>query len=86
VGLGVPTRLLFVRLRILYADEVQALGAKTAGLTLPVGYENFPSQGIKIESVGEAGGSTRKVEVIRMHPAPPGIFDFLLYSGGDLSK
>jgi len=72
--------LLFVRLRLLYANEAtQVVGAEAV-----VG--SLPSQGVKIESTGLAGTSTRKVEVVRMHPAPPGIFDFLLYSGGDLSK
>ncbi len=72
--------LLFARLRLLYSDELdQVLGAgPTSG--------SFASQGVKISSVGTAGGSTRKIEVVRLHPAPPGIFDFLLYSEGDLIK
>jgi type II secretory pathway pseudopilin PulG len=74
--------LLFARLRLLYTDESdQVLGAETEAASL-----NFPSQGVKISSVGTAGGSTRKVEVVRMHPAPPGIFDFLLYSESGLDK
>ncbi len=74
--------LLFARLRFLYNNDVQVLGVAKAGS----GLTGFPSQGVKIESTGTAGTSNRKVEVIRMHPAPPGIFDFLLYSSGDLSK
>jgi hypothetical protein len=72
--------LLFARLRLLYSGELdQVLGAQpTSG--------SFASQGVKISSVGTAGGSTRKIEVVRLHPAPPGIFDFLLYSGSSLSK
>ena len=73
--------LLFARLRLLYSDELdQIIAAQAAGSTI------FPSQGVRISSVGTAGGSTRKIEVVRLHPAPPGIFDFLLYSEGDLVK
>jgi len=77
---SVAGTLLFARLRLLYSDELdQVLGSETAS-------GNFPSQGVKIVSTGEAGGSTRKIEVVRLHPAPPGIFDFLLYSESDLVK
>jgi hypothetical protein len=73
--------LLFARLRLLYTDEFdQVLGAQAAGTS------SFASQGVKISSVGTAGGSTRKIEVVRLHPVPPGIFEFLLYSGTDLVK
>jgi len=72
--------LLFVRLRLLYSDERdQVLGAQPAN-------GSFASQGVKITSVGTAGTATRKVEVIRLHPAPPEIFDFLLYSDESLVK
>lgn len=69
---------LFLRIRVLYVGSTKVgVSAVEAGGTLP-------AQGVKIVSTGLAGTSTRKVEVIRMHPAPPGIFDFLLYSGSDL--
>jgi hypothetical protein len=72
--------LLFARLRFLYSDSEsnQVLGAQAAGGSI------FPSQGVKIESVGTAGTATRRVEVTRLHPAPPEIFDFLLYSESSL--
>lgn len=72
--------LLFARLRLLYSDELdQVLGAQaTSG--------SFASQGVKITSMGTTGGSTRKIEVVRLHPAPPPIFDFLLYSESGLDK
>ena len=74
--------LLFARLRLLYSDERdQVLGAQTTAAEI-----FLPSQGVKITSVGEAGGSTRKIEVVRLHPAPPEIFDFLLYSDESLVK
>lgn len=79
---GSGKTLLFARLRILYGDTSHALGAKVVG----GGSGNFPSQGVKIDSTGQAGEATRKVEVSRLHPAPPAIFDFAIYSGGSLIK
>lgn len=79
---GVNKTLLFARLRFLFVGGEHLLGAKTQG----GGTGNFPSQGTKIESSGRAGEATRKVEVVRLHPAPPEIFDFVLYSGGTLVK
>jgi len=73
---------LFARIRFLYTSEAQKLGVRASGN----GVENFPSQGVQVTSVGETEMSTRKVEVVRLHPAPPGIFDFLLYSEINLSK
>ena len=72
---GASITLLFLRLRIFYASAKVGV----------VGF-NLPSQGAKIESVGQAGTATRKVEVVRFHPAPPEIFDFTLYSGQGLEK
>jgi len=71
---------LFLRLRVLYANA--KVGVETPGGAGGV----LPSQGNKIESTGQAGASTRKVEVVRFYPAPLAIFDFGLYSERDLSK
>lgn len=71
---------LFARLRLVYAGSGQLIGVE------PAAGINLPSQGVKITSVGSAGAATRKVEVIREHPAPPEIFDFLLYSDSELIK
>jgi hypothetical protein len=65
----------------LYSSESQVIGAEAVGDGIIL-----PSQGVKITSVGTAGTSTRKVEIIRLHPAPPEIFDFLLYSDESLVK
>ncbi|MFZ5366308.1 MAG: hypothetical protein ACOZBZ_03350 [Patescibacteria group bacterium] len=82
--LSLPTggsiTLLFLRLRVLYANT-------KVGVSTPGGAGGtLPSQGNRIESTGTAGTSTRKVEVVRFYPAPPEIFDFAVYSGGSLSK
>lgn len=75
---GVKT-LLFARLRLLYSDQPQFLGAKTASGA------NFPAQGVIITSVGQSGNSTRKVQVKRLNPVPPSFLDFLIYSGSNLT-
>ncbi len=75
---GSSVTLLFLRLRVLYENAKVGVVAQT-GKTLP-------SQGVKIESTGTAGSSTRKIEVFRSYPVPPAILDFALYSGGNLSK
>lgn len=79
VDLPSGVSLLFARLRVLYASQPEIVGASAGILSLP-------SQGKKIISTGTSGSSTRKVEVISLHPAPPEIFDFVLYSGTDLVK
>jgi Tfp pilus assembly protein PilX len=75
---GVGVTLLFLRLKVLYEKAKVGVVAQS-GKTLP-------SQGVKIESTGTAGSSTRKIEVFRSYPVPPAILDFALYSGGNLSK
>lgn len=73
--------LLFLRLRTFYNNA--QVGVVTAGS----GAGNvLPSQGTRYESTGTAGAATRKVEVVRYWPVPPPIFDFVLSSGGGLTK
>jgi hypothetical protein len=81
---GANKTLIFTRLRALYTGDDQIFGVMTpegAG-----GSGEFPDQGTKIESVGQAGNATRRVEVSRLYPAPPSIFDFVVYSGTSLTK
>lgn len=80
VTMGAQPTLLFLRFRLFYGNA--KVGVKTPGGSGGV----LPSQGNKIESLGEAGEAKRKVAVVRFHPAPPEIFDFALYSGGTLVK
>lgn len=81
---GPGKTLLFARIRVLYADE-QALGVKAA-CNLLCGASTLPSQGLTITSKGTAGAATRKVQVVKYHPAPPAFFDSVLYSQTDLEK
>lgn len=76
---------LFARLRLLYSDSSHFLGAKVEG-TPQGGQGAFPAQGERLDSTGQSGDATRKVEVVRWYPAPPPIFDFALYSGSSLNK
>jgi len=74
---GIPYAL---RLRLLYNDQAQILGVK--------GMSNLPSQGVCYESTATNSqtGITRKVRQCQFHKAPPGIFDYVLYSEEDLIK
>ena len=46
----------------------------------------FPSQGIKVDSAGTAGQSSRKVEVFQSWPEVPGVFQYGLYSPSGITK
>jgi hypothetical protein len=76
-SLGAGLNMYFARLRLLYNDTAHYIGLST---------NNLPKQGIKIAATGTSNQATRKVEVYRLNPAPPDIFDFALYSGGSLVK
>ena len=69
------------RVRTLYSQSPIAIE-----FTLPVGGAP-PSQGTIIESTGEtASGVTRKLRVEKLYPALPAIFDYVLFSGTDITK
>ena len=78
-GLGT---LILLQLRPLYNQaKIGVEGVGGSGGVLPV-------QGKCYESSAEVPGSgiTRKVQQCQFYKAPPGIFDYALYSGGNLSK
>ena len=76
------------------ADVLLALRLKPIGgsallaVDPPEGVANnsLPSQGREIISTGKAGGTVRKIKVIKSYPSWPEIFDYVLFSGGGLSK
>ncbi|MCL5676241.1 MAG: hypothetical protein M1120_03915 [Patescibacteria group bacterium] len=82
-GIGSSTTLNAVRLRLLYNDVPQLLGAQPTNNT-----DTFPVQGKLISSLGTAGNITRKVQVFESYPYLPGVFDYVLFngSGNSLSK
>lgn len=83
---GTQNRLQMARVRLLYnTDKAHPVGvtADIAGAS----NTDFPSQGIKIVSTGQAGDASRKVEVTQTYADLPPVFDFGVFSGsGDLSK
>ncbi len=65
-----------LRIRPFYSDAV--VFVRTDGNPLP-------PQGNTIESTGSIpGGATRKITVIRQFKTPPPLFDYVLYSEGDI--
>jgi Tfp pilus assembly protein PilX len=89
-GLGIPSGsynvqngLQFAKIRMFHNTDVNhrvAIDANFGGNTL------LPSQGIVANSTGEAGESTRRLEVFQSWPEPPFIFDYAIYSSGGLVK
>lgn len=76
------TTLYALRMRLLYNDTAQLLGAQPGESTA-----TFPVQGKLISSTGNAGDVYRKVEVYESYPVMPPIFDYVLFNGsGTLSK
>lgn len=72
-----------LRLRFLYnSGNNEILGVKGKGNSV------IPSQGACYESIATHGtsGITRKVERCQFYIAPPGIFDYVLFSEGNLEK
>lgn len=84
VGIGAATTPVLARIRLLYNDdEPQPVAVGSAGPTA----WNLPVQGSEVESTGTTtSGVTRKLEVIQQFPALPAIFDYVLFSGGNLTK
>ncbi len=66
---------LVLRIRAMYYDTKLEI----TGTDLPV-------QGTEVTSVGQSGEAERAVKVVRSKPALPAIFDFTLFSGGDIIK
>jgi len=77
--------ILFLRLKPLYninnPIKIGVVGLGGSGGTLP-------SQGACFESTATltTSGITRRVRQCQFHKSPPAVFDYVLFSGGDLSK
>lgn len=71
---------ILARIRLLYNDTAWPVAVKGNGWDLP-------NQGSEVESTGTTtSGVTRKLRVTQQYPALPSIFDYVLFSGGDLIK
>ena len=46
----------------------------------------LPTQGVVIESTGTYKDSTKKIQIMKPYSNLPAVFDYVLYSGSDLSK
>lgn len=77
---GLPSGLLFARIRFIYNNTPQAFA-----VIAPSG-NSFPAQGRLISSLGTAGQSSRRVEVVDLYRAPLSVFEAGLVSGGHISK
>lgn len=81
IGISVPSQLLFAKLRMLYnTDQNHPAGFDVTGQGI------LPSQGLDIDSTGQAGDANRRLNVFQAWPEPPSIFDFSIYSAGGLIK
>lgn len=80
ISLDGNTFLLFLRLKPLYNKAKIGIVAGAGG--------TLPSQGTCFESSAtlETSGVTRRVRQCQFHKSPPAVFDYVLFSGGDLSK
>lgn len=80
LGLTVPVGAgdVFMRIRAVYSDTPITITGE--GADLPVQYWRVHSEAQTV------GGETRAIEVTETVPAPPSIFDFVLFSGGSLTK
>lgn len=74
---GLPVTPKILRLRPFYGRASIAVQSQGG---------NLPLQSYKITSIGTTGQITRKVEVTKSLNALPPIFDYVLYSGTDISK
>ncbi|MEX0616784.1 MAG: hypothetical protein WD231_03185 [Candidatus Woykebacteria bacterium] len=79
-GIGNASVPVLARIRFLYNLVAHPIAVKGNGWDLPI-------QGSEIESTGTTNsGVTRKLKVVRQFPALPAIFDYVLFSGTNLTK
>lgn len=71
---------LMVKVRMLYNSDEQPVAIKAPNATF------FPSQGIQISSVGEAGDSKRNINVFQTYAETLDPFDSAVFSVGSISK
>lgn len=80
-GSGIDaTKALFYRVTPLYHD-ISLLDLTNSGAVKIVSTATDT-----IEGAGAASNEVRKIQVIRTEPAPPSIFDYAVFSGGNLVK
>lgn len=70
-----------LRIKAVYEDVEFAIG----GITLPSQKDTIRAEANDTQA-GDGSQEQRAIEVTRTKPAPPVLFDYSLYSGGNLSK
>lgn len=76
---------LFMRVRLFYNGNIKHyVGVKD--ISTPVANKTFPGQGQVINSTGQAGVTSRKVQVFQQYPDPMAIFDSAVFSKNSLLK
>ncbi|OGY22244.1 MAG: hypothetical protein A2126_03365 [Candidatus Woykebacteria bacterium GWB1_45_5] len=77
------TKPVLARVRLLYNSTL----ASPVAVESPAPNPPLPLQGTVLESTGTtSSGVTRKLQVTRLYPALPALFDYVLFSGSTLSK
>lgn len=86
ITLDADTFVLFLRLKPLYNKA--KIGTVAVGTFADGTAAILPSQGTCFESSATLSTSnvTRRVRQCQFHKSPPAVFDYVLFSGGDLSK
>ncbi|MGD8744346.1 MAG: hypothetical protein PVJ52_02005 [Candidatus Woesebacteria bacterium] len=72
---------LMVRVKPLATDEPTPIGIVYSG-----GTGSLPAQGVKISSTGTSGDATRQLEVLRLWPSFPVVFDSSIFSNEAIIK
>ena len=78
---GIDECILMVKVRLFYNTDFEPLAIEVGP-----GSASLPPQGTQIDSVGAAGGSTRRINVFQSYPEPPFVFDSAIFGQGDLIK
>lgn len=73
--------LLALRLKPIGADAFVSVDPPES-----VADNSLPSQGKEVVSTGRVGDTVRKIRVVKSYPVWPEIFDYVLFSGGGLTK
>lgn len=71
---------------VLLALRLKPIGGDAYVAVDPPNDHPLPSQGKEVISTGRAGDTVRKVRAIKPYPSWPEIFDYVLFSGGELIK
>ena len=74
--------LMLATAKILYSSQKQPVGFRSDNTANEA---EFPSQGVAIESIGTADGSTRKVQLVQTFENPESIFTNGIYAGGNVN-